>query len=1170
MKKMLTVFFAVFSFILMSNSAVYSQLNVTLTITDAVVNTTCDDIFSDPDETATVIINGETPVTYQDGSTCYPAFPNTQYQATYICGDDVPMTIQVCFEAFENDPNPFGGNPCEVNPDCSVELCADFPIPPQGDADYTLMIPAGGESDGTLSFTINSTGLPGALNDLPCDAIDAGVLDFGDGMGDLNNSTFNNFCATNDNEPNDFNTTGFFNNNGVWIKFTTSATPGAVHKFTGINDPSMLGDQVSLQIGLFENENNDCTDLTTIGGGMALDGSDFNEVMLAYCLEPSTEYFILIDGDALTGGAFSDSLFGYFGFEIRDLAAISGPDLICDAEALGTVPDGGSVTSPLISNGCATNTNDPIVSGLFNSKGVFLSFQPPATGNVTIDVIADPNGDDAMNTEFAVLSSPNSDCNGPFTKIDVQSFSANASESTTLPCLDPTQTYFILVDGQGASSTRSGIFQVTITDEGENTPIFDQMVTICSDDNLVVGTSIYMQTGMYSDTIILPDGCDSIVNTDLTVLPELIINVDINQPGINQGMANGIATASAMGGTGNNYTYTWSHGETTSMVNNLIGEQNYCVTVEDSNGCMDDTCFIQPLVINLVPVTPNDSLDCKGDTDGVLSISAFAGLPPYQFSWQNADNSLNGNGLLGADFEVATFDNLPAGFYDVQINDSNFDTTVVVQIWEPDAITLDQEDITNNSCFQACDGIIAVNIIGGTPPYLTDWSTGENNTQTISNLCADDYILIVADANNCVATFNFTVTEPDELLVEGMQIQAVSCFEGSDGVASVNVSNGTNVSYLWDNGETTQVISDLQGGVYQVTITNDDGCTAVSSAEVMTPNAPLTVSIQEVAPIICGGSNEGTLEASTTGPGNSIIYEWSAGSAGPFLDELFAGAYSVTATNENGCTATASFNLNEPPEIFAETSVMGVSCYGGLTDGVIFIDTVVGGVPPYEYSATGFGFTDVTELDGLTAGLQTLFVKDDLGCVRPFEIIIPDVPDVRVDLGPDLVLELGDSINLNAMTLVPNLTYTWETTQALSCFDCQKPTIQPTGNTTITVTVFDEESGCEDADDLFIEVIKKRKFFSPNVFSPNSDGINDFFYVQGGADVQLVKSFMVFDRNGGQVFANNNFLPNDFSQGWDGRFKGKNMDAGVFAWFAEVLFLDGQVEVYSGDVTLLK
>ena len=886
MRKFLTQIFIAFLLVPINFGVVSAQFTVSVTITDAQVNTTCTDFLSTPDPTANVIINGEAPITYANGNNCYTPFPNLQYEATYLCFEDVPPTIQICFQAFENDPGFF--DPCGLAPDCLVELCADFPIPPMGAVPMMLEIPAGGDSDGILSFTIASGGIPGAINDLPCDAFDAGVIDFGGQIGDIQNSVFNNFCATNDNEPNESIINGFFNNNGVWFKFTTGTNPGGVHKIVAVSDPSMLGDQVSLQIAIADALDGDCTSPDSFEGGEDYNGSELDEVLIAYCLEPETDYYILVDGGALDGSADSDSLFGYFGLEVRDLGVITGPDLICDAEALGVVPDGGAVTSPLISNGCATSTGDPFVSGMFNSKGVWLSFTPPATGHVTIDVIADPTGEDAMNTEFAVINSNSGDCTGPFNQVSVTSFSANLSESVELSCLDPTQTYYILVDGQGASAIRTGIFEVTITDAGEDTPVFDQTLVICSYDNLVVGTSVYDESGIYADTIILPNGCDSIVNTDLTVLSELMLDIEINQPGINVGMANGIATALATGGEGN-YSYSWSHGETTAMVNNLIGEQNYCVTVEDGNGCLNDTCFIQPLVINLVPIIPNDSLDCIGDMDGVLNISAFAGLPPYIFSWENADNSLNGNGILNQDYEEVIFQDLPAGNYSVSINDVNFDTVVVVQIWEPDAITLDSEIITNNTCFGACDGSIAVNIIGGTPPYLTDWSTFQNGTQTIENLCAGDYTLIVADANNCVVTFNFTVDEPLELIANGVEVKSVSCFEGTDGVASVTVTNGNNVSYLWDNMETTQVISNLPGGMYQVTVTNDDGCTTTTTVEVETPTAPLAVSISEIAPIICGGSNEGTLEASTTGPGSIITYEWSTNNGGPFLDELFAG-----------------------------------------------------------------------------------------------------------------------------------------------------------------------------------------------------------------------------------------------------------------------------------------
>ena len=92
--------------------------------------------------------------------------------------------------------------------------------------------------------------------------------------------------------------------------------------------------------------------------------------------------------------------------------------------------------------------------------------------------------------------------------------------------------------------------------------------------------------------------------------------------------------------------------------------------------------------------------------------------------------------------------------------------------------------------------------------------------------------------------------------------------------------------------------------------------------------------------------------------------------------------------------------------------------------------------------------------------------------------------------------------------------------------------------------------------------------YIPNVFSPNNDGINDFFVMYGSfPNVQMIKSFRVYDRWGGLMFEKTDFLPND-PNGWDGKFRGKTVDAGVYTYAAEVLFIDGVVEVYGGDVTV--
>ena len=107
-------------------------------------------------------------------------------------------------------------------------------------------------------------------------------------------------------------------------------------------------------------------------------------------------------------------------------------------------------------------------------------------------------------------------------------------------------------------------------------------------------------------------------------------------------------------------------------------------------------------------------------------------------------------------------------------------------------------------------------------------------------------------------------------------------------------------------------------------------------------------------------------------------------------------------------------------------------------------------------------------------------------------------------------------------------------------------------------------------DTVLIQVDKVRKIYIPNAFSPNGDGVNDYFMIYSGPGISQVLSFKIYDRWGEQLFQQLNFQPNDRAYGWDGTFKGQNMNNAVFVYVAEVAFIDGVKILYSGDVTLLR
>ncbi|MEM6699296.1 MAG: gliding motility-associated C-terminal domain-containing protein, partial [Bacteroidota bacterium] len=174
----------------------------------------------------------------------------------------------------------------------------------------------------------------------------------------------------------------------------------------------------------------------------------------------------------------------------------------------------------------------------------------------------------------------------------------------------------------------------------------------------------------------------------------------------------------------------------------------------------------------------------------------------------------------------------------------------------------------------------------------------------------------------------------------------------------------------------------------------------------------------------------------------------------------------------------------------------------------------------------------------------------------------------------DITLPFGQSVTLEAIlnkTNVNNIIWSSSGKDSLSCSDCLEPTVSPIVNTVYQIQVEDEE-GCVATDLIAIFVEKVEDFFVPNVFSPNGDSNNDFFYLQtNNSAVTEIESFQIFDRWGHLVFRRNNFLPNDETLGWDGRSQdGALMNPAVFVFTAKVNYIDGSTKRLEGEITLLR
>lgn len=474
---------------------------------------------------------------------------------------------------------------------------------------------------------------------------------------------------------------------------------------------------------------------------------------------------------------------------------------------------------------------------------------------------------------------------------------------------------------------------------------------------------------------------------------------------------------------------------------------------------------------------------------------------------------------------------------------------------------------TTNLDVNICDGDTLW--VGGNPYYDTGFYTENLSTWLDCDSTVNlDLFVIVCEIQAAVA------------------VSQVQCFGGSDGIITFSVVDGTPpFTYDWyrlgqpgptGNGNISnlnipEVLQGLPVGTYVITVVDAFGNDRVLITD-MTQPTQVTVNANPSVygggyNTSCNGATDGSLLAFANGGLPPYNYAWSSGANSALATNLPAGSYTVTITDQALCTLTATYVLEEPAALQLAAVFTDPNCDGPLT-GSIVAQSAAGGVPSYQYSLNGSAFGDTTIFNELPEGSYTLSVQDANGCQLDsmVELEAAIIPVLQL---ADTFLYLGDSLLIRPELVLGAESYAWKQTPGLSCYDCPTPWVYIFHPNSYELTVTSAD-GCTTSDSLFVDVIPRRRVYFPNAFSPNSDGINDLFNVFGGAEVRNVKSFNVFSRWGEHIFELYDFLPNNPGIGWDGSFKGKNMQGAVFAWTAEVEFLDDEVVLFKGDVVVVK
>ena len=737
-------------------------------------------------------------------------------------------------------------------------------------------------------------------------------------------------------------------------------------------------------------------------------------------------------------------------------------------------------------------------------------------------------------------------------------------------------------------------------------------------------SSLY--AGSYAVVIEDVNGCAITINAEVEQ-PDQLEYTTYNVIGETcYGANDGQIWVNVSGGTGN-YYYDFSEIGTfpipaanqvqlvnDSMIFNL-SQGFHSIYVTDDNNCEGAVVWggtwiekvDSGVVVTLTGVVTSDA-SCFNTNDGQAWIQWPGADPLFNYTWETdppgttIDTGVMTSVLFPGNYNLVVHYSDSASFGQ---NYSGCDLIEPFSVAGP--IPLVSNAVVNGeSCFDLMDGSISLNPNSSAGPYSVVWDTttsvpGSSTAFNQSPLQPGIYTVTIVDANGCEITEDYTITEADPLTASISFIQP-SCFGLSDGSATLTSNGGTGLwNIFWSpSGGNGPIANNISAGIYTANVTDANNCPASFSVTVTQP--PQIIS--DVSPILfynedingnpyhisCNGFSDGAAAVTNGGGVEPITYSWSP-SGGVNQQELglSAGLNTVTVTDANGCTEQSTITLVEPdvliPNIFENiysTSTNGVSneisCYGA-NDGWIESQTQ-GGVPSnvgYQYvwtNSSGIVVSSEYMAQNLAPNTSyTVVVTDANNCSASetstiFDEPIPFIANVTTTnySGPthaDFSVDFVDS----TVSIDP-FDFNWTWLDGSDYFPFGTTTMSHTfsveniGQNNVYVILTNLATGCTDSVPFVIDVQGIPEI--DNVFTPNSDGINDYFtfdeYGMNYIDVsifnrwgQLVKSWTGMNKN------------------WDGKgIDGNDVPEGVYFYVLVAEGEDGYYYDQKGSITLLR
>lgn len=800
---------------------------------------------------------------------------------------------------------------------------------------------------------------------------------------------------------------------------------------------------------------------------------------------------------------------------------------------------------------------------ILNNSGVNLLFS-----SINLNCFGDNNGQITVNvvgatpplsyswTPAAPNSSVITNLTGGTYSLVVTDGSSCTHTGTTVINQPPALTVSV---NAGALTCSGGQVNATVTASGGLGPYTYSWTPIANTNSVVNNIS----AGLYTVTVTDQNNCVKNVTVNIPSPAPITNSMTLTHVTCNT-FSNGAAVSNITGGSPA-YSYTWFPLNVHASSVGGLTAGNYTLVVKDTKGCTLTQTFAitQPPAITQT-ITHTDEF-CV-NADGTATVNVTGGNGTYTYTWSTTPVQTN---------SVAT--NLAAGNYTVQIADiKNCTAKGIVTIGN---ISNMQAQITNKTdvtCNGSCNGTASVSISGGSGPYTYNWLSVPNATnQTVSNLCPGTFTVKVTDALGCYTTTAFSITEPPAMTYSISGTNLIC--SGNNASLSSTVNGGTpGYTYNWQPGSLTGASVAVNPTIttgYSLTVTDSKGCVGPVKIFSVNVNPPLSISAGANNLLVCPNVNT-TITVNANGGDGNYSYQWLPGNLNTNNISVNVQSTTIyTVTISDGCgsspvSTTVSVNVyttSVPALTVTSTNGCEPLCvqFNNLTTGTTTALWAFGDFsPPVQGQAASHCYTRAGNYSVM------LTTTDAHGCKS--SIIKQNF--IHVSGKP-----LADFIQKpEHITLINNIGNFENTSLNASHFNWSLDGVHLSDSKDLEHQFFDlgcfnlkliasNANSCSDT--LIREICIKEgfSFWAPNTFTPDEDGVNDYFIPRGTDWMADSYSFEIISRWGITVFSTN-----DINTGWDGKIGGTPATDDIYSWKVFVKDIEDKEHEFTGHILIMR